>query len=440
MSESKGPGNGGDKSEWRGAGSAKQLKVVTEANAHQREWFRGIKERTARGEPFALVNADVPQEIFRAMDIPYAVNQWWAALCSAKQMAPYYLGLLNEDGYREDLCRYCSLGLASSIDPRPETGPWGGLPKPSLVVARLTCDGQMKIFSLWSQKHGIPFYPMENTIALDPYRRWWEKSEHDWEDLLGSHRLDQMVDELEGLIKFLELTTGKTFSETRFRRIMELVNEQEEYYTKTRDLIAETVPAPLSIVDSIPGVMLAQWHRGTEWGVNAARMFYDEVKDRVDRGEAACHDEKIRLMWIGTGLWYNLGFYQHFQDKYGAVFLWSIYLGIAADGYARYGLDDPLRAMASRFVGMSEMLNAPPWNCEWYVKEAKKNGVKGAVHLVSDSCTQSARGSYFVRRALEDAGIPVLELKSDTVDARTWDDQAMKARLSEFIETRLVEV
>jgi hypothetical protein len=77
----------------------------------------------AQGEPFAFVNADVPQEIFRAMDIPYVVNQWWASVCAAKQMSPYYLGLLNERGYRQDLCRHCSLGKHSAVaNPRTLVG------------------------------------------------------------------------------------------------------------------------------------------------------------------------------------------------------------------------------------------------------------------------------------------------------------------------------
>ena len=28
-----------------------------------------------------------------------------------------------------------------------------------------------------------------------------------------------------------------------------------------------------------------------------------------------CEDERLRLMWIGRGLWFNLGFYQHFQRR-----------------------------------------------------------------------------------------------------------------------------
>lgn len=421
---------------WRGSASRKQLRSAVEATAYQREWFKSLKERVARGEPFAIVNADVPQEIFRAMDIPYVVNQWWAALCSAKQYSPYYFGLLQGRGYREDLCRYCSLSLASAFDPEPEKGPWGGLPKPTVAVARLTCDGQAKIFDLWSREFGIPFYPLESTVPLVTPERWWEKAAREWEELFESRRLDLMVEELKGLIRFLEITTGKTFSETRFRQIMELVNRQEEYNLLARDLIAETVPAPVSATDQIPSVMIPQWHRGTPWAVEAARKFYEEVRERVERGEAACPNERVRLMWLGTGLWFNLGFYQHLEERYGAVFVWTIYLALAADGYARYG-GDPLRALASRFVGMEDMLHMPPWNTEWYLKEAKKHRIGGVVHLVPGSCPQAVQGSYFIRKVFEDAGIPVLEIRADTVDARVWDESRIMAEVQGFIENRL---
>ncbi|MGB9919430.1 MAG: 2-hydroxyacyl-CoA dehydratase subunit D [Moorellales bacterium] len=420
----------------QGTGSRKLLRSAVEASAYQREWFKNLRERVARGEPFAIVNADVPQEIFRVMDIPYVVNQWWASLCSAKQYSPYYFGLLQQRGYGQDLCRYCSLSLASAFDPEPDKGPWGGLPRPTVAVARLTCDAQAKIFDLWSRELGIPFYPLENTVPLITPEKWWEKTARDWEELFEAHRLDLMVEELKGLIRFLETTTGKTFSETRFRRIMDLINQQEEYNLLARDLIAETVPAPVSVTDQIPSVMIPQWHRGTPWAVEAAKKFYEEVRERVERGEAACPNERIRLMWLGTGLWFNLGFYQYLEQRYGAVFVWSIYLALAADGYIRYG-GDPLRALASRFVGMSEMLHMPPWNTDWFLKEAKKHRIGGVVHLVSGNCPQAVEGSYFIRKRFEEAGIPVLEIRADTVDARAWDQSRIMAEVEWFIENRL---
>ncbi|MDG5788851.1 2-hydroxyacyl-CoA dehydratase family protein [Evansella sp. AB-P1] len=420
----------------KGQASEKRLKTPKLATSYQKEWFLQLREKVKNGEPLAFVNADVPQEIFRAMDIPYVVNQWWSSVCSAKQMSPYYLNLLNEHGYRQDLCRYCSLSLASAFDPEPEKGPWGGLPKPTVAVTRLTCDSQSKIFELWSKKFGVDLYSLENTVPRQIPDKWWELAPNQWEALFEPHRLDYMVEDFKGLIRFLEQKTGKVFNETKFKQVLTYVNEQAEYNRRTRDLIANSSPSPVSITDTVPAVMVPQWQRGTKWAVDIAKNLYEEVKEQVNLGKAVVPKEKVRLMWLGRGLWFNLGFYQHFEKKYDAVFLWSIYLALAADAYARYG-DDPLRTLASRFAGMEDMLHMPPWNSSWYVEEAKRNGIHGAVHIISDSCTMSAGGTYFVKKAFEEAGIPLLQLHADPVDSRGWDNNVMTAKIDTFIENEI---
>jgi benzoyl-CoA reductase/2-hydroxyglutaryl-CoA dehydratase subunit BcrC/BadD/HgdB len=416
------------------AGSTKRISLVKEANAYHKNWFMETKRRVAEGEPFVFLTAQVPQEIFRAMDIPYVVNQWWSSVCAAKQMSPYYFGLLNEQGYREDLCHYCSLSLASTLD--PENGPWGGLPRPTLLVTRYSCDSQAKIFELMAKQYGdVPLFMLENTVPITTPERWWEKILFDWEDLFDPHRLDFMVEEYKGLIRFLEVHTGRRFDETRFKEIMRLVNEQAAYNRKTRDLIAETIPAPVSITDTIPATMIPQWHRGTQWAVDQARKLYEQVKALVDRGYAAVPNERLRIMWLGRMVWFNMGMFRYFEEKYGASFIWSIYLAIAADGYAREG-GDPLRALASRFAGMEDILHMPPWNVEWYVEQAKKNKVDGVIHMITEGHNSSG-GTYFIRKAFEKAGIPILEIGSDPVDARRWDHESMTAVIETFFREQL---
>jgi benzoyl-CoA reductase/2-hydroxyglutaryl-CoA dehydratase subunit BcrC/BadD/HgdB len=166
-------------------------------------------------------------------------------------------------------------------------------------------------------------------------------------------------------------------------------------------------------------------------------MFYEEVKEKVDRGEGACKNEKIRLMWIGPGLWHNTAFYQFFEEKFGAVFVCSIYLSLAADGYARKLLNDPLRALASRHVTITEFI----YHRDWLVKEAKLHQVKGAVMIISKSCIRPVGGSLgnmFTIRDFKEAGIPVLPIYADVVDAREWKDEEIKFQLSKFIEEKIL--
>ena len=422
---------------WRGRGADKRLQSAKDASAYQKSWFQELKLRVEQGEPCAMVSAGAPEEILRAMDIPFVVNQWWSAVVSSRQKAPYYLSLLHEEGYSSHTCAYCSLPLASTLGEPIEDAPWGGLPKISFVVTELGCDSQIKIYGLWAKKHNIPMFIFERTIVAEPtHLDWWDKSRYDWEDLYQSHRLDLMVAELHRFIAFLEEHTGRQFDIQKLKSIMDMVNQHEEYNSLARNLIAETEPTPIAISDSIPSVMIPQWQRGTEWGLNAAKKLYEEVKEKVESGDSVCADERIRLMWIGVGLWYNTSFYQYFQDEYGAVFVWSMYLAIAADAYVRYG-DDPIRTLAARYVSLTDGLRTPPWSTEWYINEAKRHNIKAAVQLApQDDC--AGRSTYFIKKGLEDAGIPVFEISADNVDPRNWNDDEMRRQFSEFLDTRVI--
>jgi benzoyl-CoA reductase subunit B len=96
--------------------------------------------------PYAIVQADMPFELFHAMDVRAVSNQWWASIISAKRLSAHDLDLLNSMGFHAGLCRYCSLGVASTLAQDPERAPWGGLPKPALLCARLTCDCLQRVF------------------------------------------------------------------------------------------------------------------------------------------------------------------------------------------------------------------------------------------------------------------------------------------------------
>ncbi|WP_026453748.1 2-hydroxyacyl-CoA dehydratase family protein [Saccharomonospora iraqiensis] len=411
-----------------------RLAATTAAQRYQRGFFDDLRAHAAAGGEFALVNADTPHEILRTMGIPYVVNQWWASIVAAKQRAAGYLERLRERGYPDDIEQYNAAPLGGMFAPDPDADPWGGLPQPSLVLAETTGDATRKVFDVWAEEFpGTEFVALESAAAHDVPTHWWELMPWHWEDAVGTDRIDLLVGELTGLIRRLEDRTGRRFSESRFREVMALANEQAEYNRRTRDLIAAARPCPVDVPANVPAVMLPQWHRGTGYARDAARALQDEVADRVSAGAAVCRPERARLMWIGRGLWFDMGFYERFRREYGAVFVWSMYLAIAADGYARYG-DDPLRALAARFAAFSDQLYTPPWSTEWYLKEARAHGVDGVVHLVSDD----ARGGYFTTRALEDAGIPVLELHADNVDPRTTDRATMTRTVAEWLEHRVL--
>ena len=420
----------------------RNLSFARENSAYNKAWFEDLRARAAAGDPIAYVNADVPTEIFKAMDIPVVVNQWWSSVIAAKQKSTQYLGALNAKGYRQGLCKYCALGFAATLETDPAQAPWGGLPTPSIVITGNDCNALNKIFELWARKFDIPLVVLDTaTIEAPDSANWSDRARHDWEAVFGTRAIDLLAEQYAELIARLEDVTGRKLDMARLAEVMRLVNEQEEYYFKARELISRTRPAPINIADQMPATMIPQWHRGTEWARDRAKLFYEELERKVAAGEAAAPDEKVRLMWIGTGLWYNLDFYSDFQKRYGAVFVWSIYLSIAADAYATYG-DDPLRALAGRMTKIARIMHTPPFNVAWYVHEAKKAGIDGVVSLGEgeggEGCREVFGFTHLLRKGFADAGIPYLSLGVDNVDARSWDDAVVSARVGAFIEGEIL--
>ncbi|MHA6623529.1 2-hydroxyacyl-CoA dehydratase [Pseudonocardia sp. DLS-67] len=401
------------------------LPSAERAYRHHREWFRDTQRRVAAGEPFAVVSAEAPLEILRTMDIPFVTVQWWSSLISAKRKAPEYLEALRARGWPDDQEQYFSLGLASAFDTDPASAPWGGLPRPSVIIGDPRDDNHGKIYELWARECGAAYFPFERAILRDGPDEWWAMGPRRWEELIEPALLDLHVEESTGLIRFLEQTTGRPFRESEFLRVLTLVNETEEYFRRTRDLIARTRPAPVSISDTFTSVMMPQWHRGTVWARDAARGFHDEVAARVERGEAACADERIRLAWLGQGLWFNVDFYESFMRDHGAVFVWSMYLGYAADAYPRYWTDDPLRSLSARYAAFTQYMSMEPWPSGWFLKEVEAAGVDGVVVL--------GEAWPFADDVFRDAGVPLLRLDVHQVDSRGWDQGSVTEAMTRFL-------
>ena len=74
----------------------KQLDCTRAAGEHQKAWFAQLREDVfERQRPYAIIQADMPFELFQVMEVPVVSNQWWAAIISAKRLSGYYLDILN---------------------------------------------------------------------------------------------------------------------------------------------------------------------------------------------------------------------------------------------------------------------------------------------------------------------------------------------------------
>lgn len=395
-------------------GADKQMQAPNAVRAYQREWMERTRQRVSRGEPFAIANGDDSEEILNVMDIPVIIINYWHALISTKKLADYYQKILIERDYPATIF---SMGLASTMDNKPEIAPWGGLPKPSIIIGGARQDTEMRIMELWAREYGCIYWPMEyaiwHGIEKVPPAGWYDRIREHWDELVDPRKLDYRVQEQERLVRYLEVSTGKKFSKSRLKEAMELVNEQMDYWRAARELIAKTSPCPVSLRDQL-SMYQVMWHRGTTRGRDFLKAYYEEVKDRVEKGIAACPNEKIRFMWVnalGTPpLWGKWA-----EETYGAVCVTHNYMGIASDCYARKILnDDPMRTLAARYMMLF-------WTTAgWIAAQARYSNCEALVTVAG----RQIKASY------EKAGIPMVAIPSER------DDEATRAAIASYIESR----
>jgi benzoyl-CoA reductase subunit B len=407
-------------STWIGEKGKKHLQIINEATALDKEYRNKMWEGLAKGEQFIFGYG--PLELFNSMGLYYVIPPAYGSIIAAKQMYSYYQGVLEKRGYSPSLSRYDSLVLGYAFDKKPEKAPYGGLPKPSAVIESNT--ETPGLFELYAREFGCPLYFMDTVKNTKIPPRWWESE--DWGD---PDIVEQWVTEMEGCADFLESVTGKPYSETKLREYLERANETCDYYQKMADLAYTTIPSPISASDIYSEVSVFETHLGEEWALEHARKLYQEVKERVEKGQSVCPDERVRLIWSWPPLWFSLGFYNHWEESHGAVFLNWDYMARAGT-HIIHDLRRPLKAQALR-RNLRYRNQGPIAESEYAVYQAKKYKVDGVIIPISPSGTRD----LFIPEALEKEGIPVLKVVCEPFNSQDWDDDKMKALVTKFIES-----
>jgi hypothetical protein len=407
-------------------GGARQLESVNAVRAFQRSWLDRTRERVALGEPFAICNGDEFEDIFNMMDIPVIVINYWNSIIAQKRMGAYYSNVLAAHGYPKSE-GFFAWGLASTLDNNPETAPWGGLPRPAIIIGGSKSDLEMKVLDIWAREMGCPFFPLD--FSFDSFENISERlyppppdaldrMRNHWDEVIKAERLDMRVEEEKALIHYLEITTGRRLTNARVTNGLALLNEQMDYWGKARDLIAETVPCPVGVRDQ-SAMYQAMWHRGSVVGRDLVKAYYTEVKDRVERGIAASPNERLRLSWSGD---HAPAFNRYLEEKYGAVVVAWAYSSFPDRYYRNFTNRDPMRCLAALHM----VLGWAPRDSA--LQDAIAHKCDGAIRISFDNRDPTVDNSVW-----EDSGIPLCEIPRES------DDPEVLAILDKFMERLLSE-
>ena len=402
-------------------------------------------------------------EIIRAMDIVPVWTENYAGICGAKRDAQRFLERAESQNFSRSLCTYALCGLGfdqwrEELGQMPPEPPWGGQARPSVMLStgQIICDPRSKWYQALQQY--MPDVPIYNVGLPFPL----------YEDDIDHHEVEgyyvkYIVDELKGLVKFLEKHFNKKMDWDRLSELVDLSDRTWDIIIDAYEL-RRAVPTPMGTGDAMNTMVPMVFMMGTQEAYDYYKDLYDELQRKIANKEGVIPDEKYRLIWAG-GLpsWFALTDFNYFNSK-GAVFPVEITYRMV-ERINRLDLpktSDPLEHIAWRWIRY--------WTY-WYDRARKRPGsepdveriisyieeykINGIVMHEAFSCRSFHVGLIWQLNQIAKIykpipvliigkdgkkervyrELPSLILESDIVDISTYNEADTRARIDAFIDT-----
>jgi bcr-type benzoyl-CoA reductase subunit B len=378
-------------------------------------YYIGAKMAEGTDKKIAWISSGGPVEFLIAADIIPIYPENHGAMLGASRMSVELCEVAESLGYSRDLCSYARGDIGSALTKK---SPIGGLPRPNFLLAcNNICGTVLKWYQALSRFFDVPLFFLDTPFIhhkLIP------------ESIIYVRR------QLEELIAFIEIQTGKKFDRHRLGEVVRYSGQAAILWKEVLDQCAHR-PSPMSCFDAFINMAPIVTLRGTEEVVQFYRDMKEELKERIIQGMSAVPEEIFRLLWDNIPIWYKMRELSELFSSYGACLVADTY----TSAWVFEGMDtsDPLEGLAQAYT--TAYLNISiDLMVERILDLLQRFGVDGLIIHSNRSCKPYSLGQYDMQRLIyQKTGIPGLVIEADMTDARVYSDAQVKTRIEAFMET-----
>lgn len=365
--------------------------------------------------PLAWVTSGAPIELLRAFKIHSAYPEQYAAIYSTHKATVTLCEIAETEGYSLDLCSYARSNIGGVL--KPDLAPYGGMPKPDLLVAcNNICGTVLKWYEVLARHFEVPLLVLDTPFLTGEFT---------------IQAKEYVLQQLKGMVADLEKITGRRLNEKNLARQMRLSREITSLWKETRQF-CQASPSPLNAPDLFIHMAPIVVLRGSQSGIDYYRQLKDEVKDRAAKSQGAIENERIRLVWDNIAIWPQIfGFYKLFSER-GACFVTDTYSGGWAVDPAP---GTPLESLAATYTEV--FLNrSPDFRANQLINLIRDYNANGFVMHSNRSCKPYSLVQEVIRRkVMRETGVPGLMIEADMADPRAYAEEPVRNRVQAFLET-----
>ncbi len=363
-------------------------------------FIRITRDAYLRRAPVVWSNLLVPSELIIGTGCIPFYPEMAAAVVASAGLAPRFIDRAAEEGFSADACSYHRCVMGCAVD--------GFLPEPDfLLTVNYPCDSAPLSFSYASDLYGAPHQVLDVPLP-------------------GSGSPELLAGQMEEAAARLTSLSGlgPARAARGLAEAITLSNRALEYLLRVEEL-RKRDDCTLDGKDAMGGVSVLAGSLGSKEGAEYYRLLARELERRGCAGKDA-----IRIMWMHLKPWYKQGIFDTLE-RHGVRLVCEEYT------HATWGSMDPREPFPSLAAKVSSHFLVGPAErrASHLARLAREYRVDGAIHYNHWGCRQSCGSAMLVKRALKEAGVPVLTIEGDCVDQREYQEGQLSTRLEAFLES-----
>jgi len=373
---------------------------------------RKILRAKQEGGYLAWLGLLSPVEIFYALDITPFFPELHGMLTASQGEVREYFEVATGYGLPIEMCSNHKLSTGMALR--------NYVPPPDFIVSAQVCDSSLKTFEVLSHYYGVPTYYLDF-----PYPT-------------SERGIQYYIQEIQGLIRFLEDLTGQKMDPIKLRQITELSKQALELCCAIAEL-RKTIPCPMKSKASFRSFTLQASLTGTQEAVRYFEQIRQELMSKVAQGKGAVDRERHRVAWLYSTPLFAMHIFDWMEQEYGAVVVMDMLLNYFPQTVLpTLDPSDPLDYLARKSYAMAatRAFGGPIENAAQTVREiVEEYKANAAVYYAITGCKQGCSLSRFLRDYLQrELGIPTLIIDGDSMDPSVISPEEIMNKLEGYFE------
>ena len=383
--------------------------------------FLEIPKARKEGKSIIMYPFNYGPEIFHAMDLAPLMQEVFSVGLAPLHINEPYIDVTNQIGYGD------TPTLCNAQRPLIGAHAQGAAPIPDLLFFTSTpCNAIAMTYQVFQHLINVPMFNMDI-----PY--WAYEQDNEFYD---DKTMDYMIQQTKELVSWLENKTNQTLDEEKFKHSMNLVNEAREYVMEFNELL-KNVPCPMTSISGFGNYLAMVTRGGTPDAVKVTKYLRDEAAQNVKNGIAGVPDEKIRIAWPYTHVFFDRDLLGYIEETFQAVVIMDIlgFYPVLPHDVSTIEKCYESEAIAALDFSMIGSCRGPAeYYTEFVLNYVKDYKIDCVIMPMQWACKHAYAVTRIAAEAVrEELEIPCLIFGCDPYDSREVSSEAIREKISDFL-------